>query len=259
MEAGLRSFLSNLTEDRRHHVRPPEIIPADKMSRRGLVGALIRYASDRRADLIVCQHRDAQAFSTGKFSETLLFRSRIPVLIVGGPRGGERGKGLTRVRKIVFPTDFGSHALSEFHQAVELARRFRAELIVFHSVEYPADPEYAAGYTSTLTVAPHLSFLEAMVKSAEKRFRSWERLAIREGVSTRLILDHSGRPVWRRLVQIARKEQADLVAMATRRGPISSVLLGSVTRLIVREMPCAVWVLKHGRRIRSEVESRAAA
>jgi len=59
-----------------------------------------------------------------------------------------------------------------------------------------------------------------------------------------VILDEKGLSVWYQICSIASKTNAGLIAMEAQSGPVSSALLGSTTRQVVRHAPCPVLVLK---------------
>lgn len=257
LEGELERFVAKLLTKGRGRVGGPKVLQATTMSRKGLVDTLIGYAEEQKADLIVCQSQGKSKLSrlfVGSFAETLLSRSKIPVLVI---RSGERP--MTSIQRILFPTDFRKHATAEFHRVLELAERFRSRVTVFHSIELPADSDYVTGYRTVPQLSTGRPFIETANNIAKKRFRGWEKIAALRGIPVDLVLDDSGRSVWTEVAVVARKVKADLVAIEPKGGPVSVALLGSVTREVVRRAPCPVWVLKNPRRRRQKTPSRAKA
>jgi nucleotide-binding universal stress UspA family protein len=46
------------------------------------------------------------------------------------------------------------------------------------------------------------------------------------------------------VLKIANKEKVDLIAMAAQSGPVSSALLGSATRQVIRNAIKPIWILR---------------
>lgn len=141
-------------------------------------------------------------------------------------------------RHIVAPTDFSPLSQHALDAAIMMAERFGAELSLVHIVEVPfvSDRE--------------LSFEPMLGLIAEEKQRVIERL---EGLKTELagrgITAHvhvkSG-PVWREILDVAEKSQADLIVMSTHgHTGLTRVLIGSTAEKIVRLSPVPVLSL-HG-------------
>jgi len=136
--------------------------------------------------------------------------------------------------KIVHPTDFSVEAEAAEQEAVRLARRLNAELVLVHvATETPLYGEQVFAMPDVKRV------YEAQARWAE------ERLAERAGALTR----EGGPTRWRRRVgvvhaeigTVAREEAADYIVIGTHgRGGLDRVMLGSVAERVVRTAPCPV-------------------
>jgi nucleotide-binding universal stress UspA family protein len=83
----------------------PEILTQPAASTVKAVDTLVEYADQVGAELIVVGthgRRGLRRWLLGSFAETLLLRSKVPVMIAGA-----RCRGGSSFKKILFPTDFG--------------------------------------------------------------------------------------------------------------------------------------------------------
>lgn len=144
------------------------------------------------------------------------------------------------MRKILYPTDFSPCARQAFAHAASLARRFGAELHVFHAVtlrgQEPYDPMFY------LPAAE-----EAYAEAGRAVARELEALAIdplAEGIT---VVSSQRRDVLPgpAILDYADEHQIDLVVMGTHgRRHVSRLLLGSVTEEVVRRSHCPVLTLR---------------
>jgi universal stress protein A len=136
--------------------------------------------------------------------------------------------------KIVHPTDFSVEAEVAEQEAVRLAHRLNAELVLVHvATETPL-------YGEQMFAMPDVKRIyEAQARWAEERLAERAAALTREGVPTR----------WRRRVgvvhaeigTVAREEAADYIVIGTHgRGGLDRVMLGSVAERVVRTAPCPV-------------------
>lgn len=140
--------------------------------------------------------------------------------------------------KILVPIDFTSHSAAAVELAVDVARRYDAQLTLLHVYE-PVDYALPPGY---VVYTPEQ--LSRMTGELEKRLQATARDVEKE----------SGRPVETRLLQgpagliiidFARDESYDLIVMGTHgRTGLGHFLLGSVAEKVVRAAPCAVLTIK---------------
>lgn len=135
---------------------------------------------------------------------------------------------------IIHPTDFSDEANHAEREAVRLARRLGAELILLHvSVETPLYGESAFGMGDVKRI------YEAQARWADAQLAERADFLTKQGVPTR----------WRRragvvdalITEAARDERADYIVMGTHgRGGIARLMLGSVADRVVRTAPCPV-------------------
>jgi nucleotide-binding universal stress UspA family protein len=254
IQAAQKSFRSFLSSLRLSGLAPGEVLYRETSSTRTSVDALSNYAFEKRADLIIAQTHGKKGlarFFVGSFAELLLMRSKVQVMLVN-PSTETRRSGPV-FDTILFPTDFGSRAYRNFQTAMDLAQNFKASrLCVYHAVRHPMD-ETSFFYTPTIGPMGYLPELyEQNFKQAQDRADRWKRAAQDRGVPVEMILERDVLKTADRILQIARRKKAALIAMESHSGPIGAFLLGSVTRKVVRAAPCPIWVFRPQRTRSSE-------
>jgi nucleotide-binding universal stress UspA family protein len=147
----------------------------------------------------------------------------------------ERSRVVLNIKKIVLPVDVPYASLSVIHQAVTLAQHFDSEVVMLHvtGASKPArgDSREKRGLTGG-------NLFKEIVHGAEKRMDhslgpTLESLRIRcvvgEGDTAAAIL------------QVAEKEEADLIMMASQGETFYQFLLSSVTMKVKRSSECPIW------------------
>jgi nucleotide-binding universal stress UspA family protein len=143
------------------------------------------------------------------------------------------------IQKILLSVDFPAASVSVIQQAVTLAERFRAEIVMLH-VATPKS--HAAGVPTQARDLENWNLLAQIIREAEQEFdealrKRLETLAVR-GV----VLEGDPAPV---ILGAAQTENADLIMMASHGYLFDQFLLGSVTAKVVRWRECPVWTSAH--------------
>ena len=139
---------------------------------------------------------------------------------------------------ILHPTDFSDEANQAEREAVRLARRIDAELLLLHvSVETPLYGEHAFGMADVKRI------YEAQGRWADGHLAARAEALTGEGVPTR----------WQRrtgvvdelIIDTAREQNADYIVMGTHgRSGIARLMLGSIADRVVRTAPCPVLTVR---------------
>ena len=61
------------------------------------------------------------------------------------------------------------------------------------------------------------------------------------GVECQLVCEDGGTVVEESIIDYAKKNQFDLIAMATQSSPFEGAMFGSVTKEVIRRSECPVW------------------
>jgi nucleotide-binding universal stress UspA family protein len=210
------------------------IISETDSSTRKAANRIVQYATDHKADaILVTTHarRGLDRFFLGSFAETLLLQSPLPVIAIN-----PKADRTTSISSILFPSDVSQASRRGFEEAVDLAIHLGAKLTLF----YKEPPIMISPYESMPIVT--YDFLEDEAKARKAAADAWVDWAKDRGCQISLEMDSIPGNVANAITQYAFKNGIDLISMAGQSGPVSSVLLGSVSREVVRTAPCAVWI-----------------
>lgn len=149
-----------------------------------------------------------------------------------------------KFRRIVAATDGSPDARRATRQAIDLARRDGATLLVVSAVTYPtginASSADVLGGVRALT-----EYREYARAEADEVVRKAVALAEDAGLEARgVVLDRPTSAV-QSIVEFATKERADLIVVGTRGlSGFKKLLLGSVSSGLVSHAPCSVLVVR---------------
>ena len=150
---------------------------------------------------------------------------------------------MIRLAKLLVPTDFSEDSEQAARYAVELAKRFQAEIHCIHVVDIPADLLSTSAYYMT---GPSEGFLDQIREESKKNLEAFAKKNL-EGVGVRTAF-LEGSP-FVEIIRYARNQEIDLVVIATHgRTGLRHVLFGSVAEKVVRKAPCPVLVVKRKER-----------
>lgn len=146
---------------------------------------------------------------------------------------------MSRIRRILHPTDFSPASSPALKRAIELAKANRAELLLVHVMTSPLP------ITTDAYVSPKLyEELEAATRAeSQKSLRRVMEKARRAGARVKSLL-LEGIP-HQRIAQAARSRKADLVVIGTHgRTGFAKLLLGSVASRVLTVSPCPVLTVR---------------
>lgn len=240
------AMIRKLARVRLPGLQTPRVVTYDGGTVGAGVNALLKHAKANGADLIITgthSRKGLPRLFLGSFAETLLLRSQIPVLVTHPKSSKDAGKRKGSIRKIVFPSDLGPGSRRSFHRALALARACHARLVLVHGIPHPVEPLIQSG-TTLLGGGwlPSTEFITRAEEAARKTLKHWVNEALQAGVKATFTIQTAPLPVRDIVLSAARK--ADLIAMSAESGPMATALVGSVTRQVVREAQCPVWVVR---------------
>jgi len=142
---------------------------------------------------------------------------------------------MTEFGKILFPTDFSESAENASRYALSLAKKYASKVYVIHVIEpFTYTTEFGLDFSAQLKEmeASARRLLDDVAASIKKNNLDVESVLI------------TGEP-FVEIIKYARKEQVDLIVMATHgRSGIEHMLMGSVAEKVVRKSPCPVLTIK---------------
>ncbi|HXP80856.1 MAG TPA: universal stress protein, partial [Verrucomicrobiae bacterium] len=148
---------------------------------------------------------------------------------------------MPRIGRILLPIDFQDPSKNVVHQAAVLARHFHSEIVMLHVV---TPLSYSAAMIEGGYVPANLGdLLKELIRQAQKQLDDALRPEL-DGLAVKRVL-LEGDPALT-IVQTARVEKADLIAMPTHGyGAFRRFLLGSVTAKVLHDSDCPVWTGAH--------------
>lgn len=178
-------------------------------------------------------------WAIGSFAETLIERSRVPVIALQPVEPPARTPLV--VKEMLFATDFSRESQLAFGPALGFARKLGLPLVLYHCLE-PPTPILDYAYSPYLVYAS-----ERRQERAHLQATAWLARAAGAGVRARAHFEEGEVSVAESVAQAARV-RSSLIALAARSNPAVSALLGSVTRKLVRLATSPLWVLHVDRR-----------
>lgn len=226
-------------------VAPIKILQIEGVSVNRAAANLLAYAKETGAQTIVIGTRakkGAPHWFFGSFAESISLRSDIPLLVVNpswkAPRSA-KGKKVTK--SILFPTDFSSASHDVFSDVIQFAKASGSELCIFNKYFHITAPVWNSPLEAKLSYG---AIYEDGLRDAKKTMQQWEAEAREQGVNVTSEIDSGkGDSAADSILEKARSGSS-IIAMAAESGSIEATFLGSVTRRVIREAQCPVWVLR---------------
>lgn len=143
------------------------------------------------------------------------------------------------IKTILLPVDFPPVSPSIFQQAVTLAERFQAELVMMHV----ATPEsIAAGVPANDSSLANWNLLDEILQKAGSTIDQALRTRLQRLVVRSFVL--RGDPA-KQIVHAAQTENVDLIMMSSHSDTFGEFLLGTVTTKVLGIKECPVWTGAH--------------
>jgi nucleotide-binding universal stress UspA family protein len=208
--------------------REPEILFTSAFSNRKLAMELADYAEKKKALMVFANTRAKKTRSPirlGGFAETLAASCRVPLLLMN-----PLATPTSKTSSILFPTDFRYESKAALELLQPMARALHSRLILFNQVENPALESLQAGAT---WISPTALIEEELGEVEEIRLRKAEnyaRLIRKEGLEVGIIVRRQKLDLADEILDVSKKNKADLIALSSHSGRFSQFLLGGVAR-----------------------------
>lgn len=163
-------------------------------------------------------------FQLGSTAERIIRKSNKPVWVI-------KNDTLLSIKRILYPVDFSVESKRALNNAITLAQKFNAELIIF-SVYELADAD-SLRYRFDWDEYKH-SLRSLHMKEFNSFLEGFDLIDLNFKIETK-----GGSPA-KEILQTIKKYKSDLLVMGTTgRSGISKILIGSVTEKVIRELPCS--------------------
>ena len=140
-------------------------------------------------------------------------------------------------KKILCPVDFSKFTQEVINYAVDLAKKYGAELHVMHVVP---NMTYFTPYESFLTPENLIAIEKNIQDEVEDNF---EKLLKDQDIPTKKVIK-TGVP-FVEIIAYAKSESVDLIVMGTHgHSGIEHILIGNVAEKVVRKSPCPVMTIR---------------
>jgi nucleotide-binding universal stress UspA family protein len=146
---------------------------------------------------------------------------------------------MSRIRRILHPSDFSRASRMAFTKAVEMADANRAELLLVH-VLAPVVPMVGDGYLSPQIYEE----IETSARTqAQKQLDALATTAKKAGARAKTLL--LGGVAHEQIIRAARSKRADLIVIGTHgRTGLAKLFLGSVAGRVVSTASCPVLTVR---------------
>jgi universal stress protein A len=145
-----------------------------------------------------------------------------------------------KIDRILFPTDFSTAADQAFEAATFLAETHKAELLLLHVV----DQVYGFDQYEILALTP-IEIAEKLEKHAYQKMQALVDRVQDRVTATETVREGS---TWEEICHTAKKENADMIVMASQgRTGLSHALIGSVAEKVARHANCPVLIVRDQR------------
>ncbi|MCB0363126.1 MAG: universal stress protein [Bdellovibrionales bacterium] len=236
------AFAGVLEKLKMKSLQAPEILINKKPSLDLNVRKLLAYSEKRRAEVVVMNshaRRGLSRFFVGSFAETALMMTKTPLLLVNPD-----SHAISAFKKVLFPTDFTVASRRVFKTAINFCKKHGSQLIIYHKLPDPIEPMIQTGvYMAGGGWVSIQNYKEKESEAREMESRAWVEQAAKEGVEAKFYIEEKSGFITDSINQYISQHGVDMVAVGSKSGPLSSVLIGSVARQMVRESSCPVWVV----------------
>lgn len=220
---------------------PPKILVHKLLSLTGDTKKVIHYAKSSGARMVLLATHARQGLSRfvlGSFAETAILNSEVPLMLVN-PKS-EVPKGMSRT---LFATDLSKSSKRGFKKFLGQIKGLTSSVVIYHKLPDPIEPVIQTGVQMAgggwVTVQ---QFLNKEGQEREKECQQMADEAKKMGFEAKVVLDRSPGFVTDAIINEIKTHKIDYVAMVSKTGPISTVLIGSIGRQMARVSPVPVYL-----------------
>jgi nucleotide-binding universal stress UspA family protein len=219
-------------------LRSVQVVKSEVFTLRSQARALVEFSDRWKASLLVVASHGRNGLKRlflGSFAETLSLESDVPMFLV---HPGVKRK--PDFKRILFSTDFSKESKEAFDQVLDFAALHGSRVLIYHKVLLPTYGtfEFAFAVQAALDAA-----LVRDRKLIEDEGEALAKLASHRGIQAHVLIDRKGTgSVAEATLRQAKRSNA-MIALASQSGRITTSLLGSTTRKVLRHSEQPVWVL----------------
>lgn len=223
------------------HFLPAKIIFTESNSKRRKALILADYADNNKTDLIFLDTHTKNVWkpvALGGFSEALITITKTPLLVIN-PFVRKTGEPVT---EILFATDFERASKKALATLVPFAQKMKAHITLYNQVATTL--LYASNMGSPFVIHDTENIIKEITRTRSAKCRKWvERLSNSQVESTARIKRQKF-SLARDIVEVAKHEEVDLIALVNERQPTAERILGSTPRNVLLRAHCPVLILR---------------
>lgn len=141
-------------------------------------------------------------------------------------------------KKILVPTDASEYSCHALATAIDIAKRYNAEIVLLHVVDKPANYSYMGAHISGYALFPEEKINEIGQQVINETVAGTNPNGVK--MTTRISKGYAATIILKEL-----GADIDLIVMGSRgHGPLKGALTGSVTLQVLSQAACPVMVVK---------------
>lgn len=142
-------------------------------------------------------------------------------------------------KKILVPTDASDYSCHALVTAMDIAKRYDAEIVLLHVVDKPANYSYMGAHISGYALFPEEKIQEIGQQIIKETMTGVNPNGVK--ITAKVSKGYAAAVI----LQELDKDDINLIIMGSRgHGPFKGALTGSVTLQVLAQAPCPVMVVK---------------
>lgn len=220
---------------------PPAVILSSGTSRRKDIDFMADYLRDERCDLLVLNthaRKGLKRWYMGSFAENALLKLEVPMLFIS-----PHTQDIKSFERMFYPTDFSKKGLPFFETFLEEGVFSGKEIVFYSKVISPVNTAIEAsahGLGGGWVSVEHL--LRDIAEERRKDAGRWVALAEERGFHCEVIIDEAHGIFADDLLRTIEEKRVDLVVMPSFVTKLETILVGSLTRQVIRHTKVPVLV-----------------
>ncbi len=217
--------------------KAPVILKEKSDSRRSEVKCLLEYCKQKNASMVAIATHARKGFPRlmlGSFAETLLLLSPTPLAFVNPHQSAPKS-----IHNILFPTDLGENSRKAFVWSLDLADEVKAKLIIYNALRI-----YQQGVFFTQDVGGVPFPVWITTDEAKQKGKIFLGIAKDAEVPAEFKYEEIAGSVVDAILKQTTKSNADLLSIAAEPIPKLPLMVGSITRQLIRRAPCPTYIYR---------------
>ncbi len=219
----------------------PTILIHRMLSLTGDTKKVIGYAQRSGARMIVLSthaRKGLNRFVLGSFAETAILNSKVPLLIVN-----PKCQLPKKLSKALFATDMSKSSKKGFRKFLKNTKGLVNTVVIYHKMPDPIEPVVQTGVQ--LAGGGWVSIQQFLNKESKQKKVECDKLAkVAKGMgfNAQVIIDKTPGFVTDAILDQAHASKVGMIAMVSKTGPVSTLLIGSVGRQMARVSDLPVYL-----------------